>query len=129
MTSFQYNLRHIRKSKKLSQAKLGQLIGTSGDVVGRYERGDITPSIEVAVKMADALEVSIDYLIGKSNFLYDQAMVQRIESIASLTKENRAFVFQLIDMVLRDRKAQEVYTHLAHAYMRGFENSIENNKK
>ena len=109
MINLKDNLLLLRKKKKLSQAKLGKLIGTSGDVVGRYERGDITPSIEVVAKMADALEVSIDYLIGKSSFLYDQAIIQRIESIANLTEEKRAFVFQLIDMILRDIKAQGVY--------------------
>lgn len=33
-------------------------------VIGRYERGDITPSIEAVAKIADTLEVSFDYLIG-----------------------------------------------------------------
>jgi len=109
MINLKDNLLLLRKNKKLSQARLGKLIGTSGDVVGRYERGDITPSVEVVAKMADVLEVSIDYLIGKSSFLYDQAMIQRIEAITSLTEEKRAFVFQLIDMVLRDIAIQKKY--------------------
>lgn len=109
MNNFGNNLMLIRRQKKLSQKTLARLIGTSGDVVGRYERGDITPSIEVVAKMADVLEVSIDYLIGKNSLLYDQAMMQRIEAIANLPEEKRAFVFQLIDMVLRDVKAQRVY--------------------
>jgi len=34
-------------------------------MVGKYERGDASPSIEVAKKIADALEVSLDYLVGE----------------------------------------------------------------
>ena len=48
------NMLLIRKKKGLSQAELGKMIGTSGDVVGRYERGDISPSVEVVSKIADA---------------------------------------------------------------------------
>lgn len=44
------NIMLIRKKKGLSQADLGKIIGTSGDVIGRYERGDIKPSIEVVKK-------------------------------------------------------------------------------
>ena len=32
----------IRKKKGFYQAGLGKAIGTSGDVIGRYERGDIS---------------------------------------------------------------------------------------
>jgi len=63
------NMMLIRKKKKLSQAALGKAIGTSGDVIGRYERGDIKPSIEVVSKIANALEVSVDYLIGKTSLV------------------------------------------------------------
>jgi ribosome-binding protein aMBF1 (putative translation factor) len=41
------NMMLLRKKKGLSQSELGKQIGTSGDVVGRYERGDIKPSIDV----------------------------------------------------------------------------------
>lgn len=36
----------IRKKKGLSQAALGKMIGTSGDVIGRYERGDRYQTID-----------------------------------------------------------------------------------
>ena len=34
-------------------------------MIGKCERGEAVPSIEVAKKMADALEVSMDYLVGE----------------------------------------------------------------
>lgn len=103
MTNFGNNLMLLRRKNRLSQAALGKLIGTSGDVIGRYERGDITPSIEVVIKMAKTLEVSLDYLVGRSNVtLYNQEIIQRMEAISRLSETNQAFVFRLIDMVLRD---------------------------
>jgi len=38
----------LRKSKNLSRDALGKMVGTSGAVIGRYEREDITPSVEIA---------------------------------------------------------------------------------
>jgi transcriptional regulator with XRE-family HTH domain len=88
---------------------ISKLIGTSGDVIGRYERGDIKPSIEVVQKIADALEVSIDYLVGKTSILLDKQTIDRIENIAQLPEEKRIYVFELIDMCLRDFKAKKAY--------------------
>lgn len=40
----------LRKRKSLSQADLGKMVGTSGDIIGKYERDEVKPSIEVASK-------------------------------------------------------------------------------
>lgn len=34
-------------------------------MIGKYERGEAIPSIDAAKKIADALEVSLDYLVGE----------------------------------------------------------------
>ncbi|MDO5981454.1 helix-turn-helix domain-containing protein [Flavivirga spongiicola] len=99
----------LRKKKKLSQSALGKIIGTSGDVIGRYERGDITPSIDVVSKIADALEVSVDYLIGKTNLLLDKDAIDRLVKISELNDENKSFILNMIDMALRDFKTKKAY--------------------
>jgi transcriptional regulator with XRE-family HTH domain len=87
------------------------MIGTSGDVIGRYERGDILPSIEAAAKIADALEVSVGYLIGKTKMELDKDTIRRFEDISALSQENKNFVLNLIDMALRDFKTKKAYAH------------------
>jgi transcriptional regulator with XRE-family HTH domain len=99
----------LRKQKGLSQADLGKAIGTSGDVVGRYERDVITPSIDVIVKVADALEVSIDFLVGKTKMVLDNQAVKRLEDISKLPDDNKNFVLNLIDMALRDFKVKKAH--------------------
>ena len=42
----------LRKQLKLSQDDLAKKIGTSAPIIGRYERNEIKPSIEVAAKIA-----------------------------------------------------------------------------
>ncbi|MEM9859780.1 MAG: helix-turn-helix transcriptional regulator [Bacteroidota bacterium] len=103
------NMMLLRKKKGLSQAALGKIIGTSGDVIGRYERGDIKPSIDVVSKIADALEVSIDYLMGKTSLVMDKETIKRLESIDQLSEQNKAFILDMIDMTLRDAKTRQAY--------------------
>lgn len=103
------NMMLLRKKKGLSQADLGKKIGTSGDVVGRYERGDIKPSIDVVEKIADVLDVSIDYLIGKTKMELDSQAVKRLEDISNLPDENKNFLINIIDMALRDFKTGKAY--------------------
>ncbi|MET3046481.1 helix-turn-helix domain-containing protein [Flavobacterium covae] len=103
------NIMLLRKKKGLSQADLGKIIGTSGDVIGRYERSNLTPSIDVVTKIADALEVSIDYLTGKSKIILDKDMLDRMENISNLSEENKNYVISLIDMALRDFKTKQTY--------------------
>jgi transcriptional regulator with XRE-family HTH domain len=99
----------LRKQKGLSQSELGKVIGTSGDVIGRYERDVITPSIDVIVNVADALEVSIDFLVGKTKMVLDKQAVKRLEDISKLPDENKNFVLNLIDMALRDFKVKKAH--------------------
>lgn len=103
------NMLLIRKKKGLSQADLGKMIGTSGDVIGRYERGDISPSVEVVSKIADVLEVSVDYLLGKTKMEMDKQALKRLEDISNLPAESKKFVLNLVDMALRDFKVKKAH--------------------
>lgn len=100
----------LRKQKGLSQADLGKAIGTSGDIVGRYERNIMSPSIEVIIKMADALEVSIDYLVGKTNLQLDKNTLERLEEIGKLNEDARTYILNHLDMMIRDFKTKKAYT-------------------
>lgn len=99
-----------RKEKELSRDELAKLIGTSGPIVGRYERGDMMPSVEIATKIADALEVSLDFLVGKSSMtVKDESMLERLEDIAALPKPKRLELFNVLDAYIRDFKTSRSY--------------------
>ena len=70
-------------------ADLGKLVETSGDIIGRYERDEVKPSIEVVIRMADALEVSLDYLVGKTDLELDSSTLNRIREVTALPDEDR----------------------------------------
>lgn len=103
------SITNLRKTKKLSQNELGKQAGTSGDLIGRYERDEVKPSIEVVVKIANALEVSLDYLVGSTDLLLDKGILKRIQEIQQLDIENKNHLFALMDAFLRDYKAKQAY--------------------
>ena len=100
----------LRKKENLSQAALGKKIGTSGDIIGRYERAVITPSIDVIIKIAEELNVSIDFLVGKTSLKLDKETTKRLENISELSEENKNFVFKMIDMALQNFKTKQAFT-------------------
>ena len=60
-------IRDMRIQKKLSQADLGAMANTTKQVISTYERGVRTPRIDMAEKIAKALSVSLDYLMGATD--------------------------------------------------------------
>ncbi|MFN0290109.1 XRE family transcriptional regulator [Pedobacter helvus] len=67
------------------------------------------PSIEVVIRMADALEVSLDYLVGKTGMELDSSTLNRIQEVAKLPEEDKKQVFLVIDALIRDFKARKAY--------------------
>ena len=64
MVEFGNRLRQLRKDRKLTQQQLADLIGVKNSVISFYEVGDRTPSPDVLRKLALALHVTADYLLG-----------------------------------------------------------------
>jgi transcriptional regulator with XRE-family HTH domain len=109
MTTFGKRLTAMRKEKGLSQDALAQQVGTMGVVLGRYERDEVKPSIEVAAKLSEALGVSLDYLVGNSDVRLDKELIKRITEIQQLSDEDRNGIFYALDGLLRDAKARKAY--------------------
>lgn len=99
----------LRKQKAISQGDLGKKIGTSGDIIGRYERDEVKPSIEVVMKLSDALDVSIDYLVGKTDIELDTKSLQRIQEIAKLSDKDQDYIYVTLDALIRDFRNRQAY--------------------
>lgn len=102
----------LRKNKGWSQQQLAGQIGTSGPIIGRYERGEMTPSVEVAKKLADSFGITLDYLVddtGRLAEIKDKAMLKRLTQIEELDQEEKNTIVQVIDSLLRDAKAKKTY--------------------
>ena len=60
-------LKELRKSRHISQVKLAIDLNTSQNTVSRYETGEREPGVAELIKIADYFDVSIDYLLERTD--------------------------------------------------------------
>ena len=102
---------NLRKEKKWSQTDLATQSTVSREMISKYERGIAIPSVDAAKKIADAFEVSLDYLVGEGiNASFDKKTLQRLQEIESMNSEFKGHLFSIIDSVIRDYKTQQAYS-------------------
>jgi transcriptional regulator with XRE-family HTH domain len=99
----------LRKTKGISQTELASQLGIHKNVLGRYEREEAKPSIEVAKNIADLLEVSLDYLTGKIDTEVDKEIVDKVLTIQNLPEDERNRILFTIDALVRDAKSRFAY--------------------
>jgi transcriptional regulator with XRE-family HTH domain len=99
----------LRKERDWSQTELATKSGVSREMIGKYERGEAVPSIEAAKKIADAFEVSLDYLVGEGiNSKFDKKTVKRLQDIEKLDAGDKEHVFAMLDAFLAKSKMQAI---------------------
>jgi transcriptional regulator with XRE-family HTH domain len=67
MKSFAERLPLLRKSKKITQKQLAEALGINTRTIQYYESGDKRPDFDGLIRLADYFDVSIDYLVGRSD--------------------------------------------------------------
>lgn len=78
-------IREERQKSRLTQEQLAEKIGCNESYIGQIERSLKNPSLEVIVKIANALNVTVDYLLA-NNIKVDQ-IDGLINEVVSLLKE------------------------------------------
>ena len=101
----------LRKSKSWSQEDLAKQIESSRIMIGKYERNDNSPSIEVLLKLARAFDVSVDYIIGEGQLSnYNKEVLKRIEDIEQLDEDTKSKLFFLIDNIIQNFKTKKAFS-------------------
>jgi len=101
----------LRKTKGWSQAELAGEINVSRVIIGRYERNEAVPSIDIAKKMADIFGISLDYLVGEGkNAKFDKKTLQIIEDIEALEPDTKDKLYFLVNAVIRDYKTRKAHS-------------------
>ena len=113
-TDFGYRLKIVREEKNLKREDVANKIGTSAAIIGRYERNERTPSIDIARNIAEALEVSLDYLVGDTTVLLkDKKMLYRIELLQKINPDYKDRILYMLDVMLKDAQNNTLQDKLA----------------
>lgn len=106
MSTLADRLKEGRKSKSLSQQKLAELAEVHYTNIGKYERGEATPSASVLNRIAQALELSPDFLINgtlndkASKTINDEELLLQFKKVEQLPESKKALVKEFLDAFL-----------------------------
>lgn len=64
---FNIRLKQLRTQSKETQSSLAEKLGVSSRTIAAYEQGINEPSIDTLIKLSEYFNVTVDYLIGKTN--------------------------------------------------------------
>ena len=85
---FPQRLMLLRHEHNVTQEELGEVLGVSKGSVSKYEKGTAKPTYKNLWELADYFNVSVDYLIGKSDaFQADPVDQEFINEVVSLFDE------------------------------------------
>lgn len=98
-------IKALRKDAGWSQAELAAKIATDAGRVSRYEAGRITPSAEALVRIAEALNVSLDHLLvdgipRRALHAPQNVLGDRLDTIAELEGADLASLLNVIDALV-----------------------------
>jgi len=111
MDSFGKRLAECRKAKNLSQKDLAKAFLTSHTTIGKYERDEMTPSIEAAKKLAKILDTTVGYLLGENeqaNLFKDPIMLKRFQDITTLPDRDRECLLTTVDNFIKAVKISAI---------------------
>lgn len=60
-------IRDLREDKDLTQKQMGEILSCSQRVYSNYERGDLDIPTEILIKLADFHNVSVDYILNRTD--------------------------------------------------------------
>jgi transcriptional regulator with XRE-family HTH domain len=104
--SFGKRVVEVRNQQNISQTELADLIKKKSPVLGRYEREQTTPGLDVANRIANVLNVSLDYLVGNIQTEFRQDILDRMDEINKMPKDERDKIISVIDALIRDYKVR-----------------------
>ena len=106
---FSEKLKQIRKLKKLKQKDVAQYLSLERSTYTGYETGKSKPTFEKLIELADFFDISVDYLLGRSNnpILFDVTydMEDDFDLYAMKIAEDSSVFNDYMAMEYEDKKA------------------------
>lgn len=106
---FSERLKNLRKDAGFTQVDVANKLGISQPAYASWERGVKKPTQDNLVKIAQILNVSVDYLVGnsevKSDELDDNELLFRMNSKGLTDEEKEIFKKELIEFMEERKKA------------------------
>lgn len=108
-------LKKLREEHGYTQEKLANVIHVTKNSVSHYERGINMPELEVLIGIADVFDVSIDYLLGRTEFNLSHGKLKKVatknlsvgqlvEKISNLDQSHKLDLYKALYYIERDNR-------------------------
>jgi len=106
MHAFAERLRELREQRGLTQVRLAELQGMAPRRYNRWERGGNTPHLEMLIRIADILQVSLDELVGRSEphaepAIRNHELHQLVQQLDQLPDEDQLALIRVMDGLVK----------------------------
>ncbi len=122
-TSLGYKIYTLRENKEIGQKELAKLLHVSVSTISNYENNVHEPALHTIIKIADYFNVSVDYLLNRTNYQYPMSYLEQplidnyscsdiLNTVIQLSKPSRSTLMEQLDLLsLRDRNARMTATN------------------
>lgn len=107
--SFGDRITLLREKKKLTQDQLAKQVGISAKELSDYEDDAASPPLNVAVRIADILDTSLDFLACRVDEQPSLQLLKWSAEIDGLSNRTKEVFFEAIDVLIRQNKVKEIY--------------------
>ncbi len=111
MDSFGKKLREAREAKGFSQAELAKQISSYHSIIGKYERDEVKPTVDVIKKIAQVLDTTAGFLLGETEdreLLKDPTMMKRLNDIAKFPEADKTSILYALDAMINNVKFKAI---------------------
>ena len=107
---FGKRLKELRKEHGCTIEQFSDMVGISKSTLGYYENDKRMPDIEILARIANVLNVSADYLIGRTNTTAQKGKMKTVCEFTGLSDSAAEFLAQLVKD--KDYEKLSVINHL-----------------
>lgn len=101
-------LKKHRTEKGITQSQLAENTGIYQKNISDYEADLVTPSILMIKKIAEALDLSLDYLLSDdAHIIKDKRITRASKEIDKMRDEEKKYILEVIEAFIRDYKAKK----------------------
>lgn len=111
---FREQLKNLRKQHNITQEQLAAIVGVERSSVGKWEgKSGVIPSSEILNKLANFFDVSVDYLLGRTDVPKEaRALDEQLKGVDfalygethDLTEEEKQDILEFVKYVKSKRK-------------------------
>lgn len=116
------NIKSLREERNYTQVEIYRLLNITPSTLSKYETGRCQPPLDFLMAYADIMNVSIDYILGKTKIKFDYSVFNKtyaksvktstlINDLLTLNPKHRVFLIEFVDLLKCQSDVENISKH------------------